>query len=327
LDPLLRLINVKKHIPVGGGMFQRSSEVVLAVDGVTLDVNQGDIIGLVGESGCGKTTLARTILRLTDPTSGNIFFNGRDISSTDKKEMKEIRRDMQIIFQNPFASLNPRRTIEQILAQPILNYRGASNDIRKKVRTLLQMVGLTPPESFMDRYPHELSGGQRQRVGVARGIALEPRLVIADEPVSALDMSVRAQILNLLKDIKEELDLTIMFVTHDLSVVRSLCNRVAVMYLGKLVEVASTVELFEKPAHPYTKALLSSIPIPNPTSARSRRVQVLTGEVPSSITPPSGCRFHPRCPIHSPDCSRMEPKMVGLSATHEVACCSWGYQV
>jgi oligopeptide/dipeptide ABC transporter ATP-binding protein len=318
------LIDVKKHIPVGGGIFQGSKEVVLAVDGVTLDVNQGDIIGLVGESGCGKTTLARTILRLTKPTSGKIIFDGRDISSANKREVRELRREMQIIFQNPFASLNPRRTIEQILAQPLLNYKRGSIDVRQRVVTLLNMAGLTPPESFMDRYPHELSGGQRQRVGVARGIALEPRLVIADEPVSALDMSVRAQILNLIKGIKKELKLTIIFVTHDLSVVRSLCNRVAVMYLGKLVEVATTVELFENPLHPYTKALLSCIPIPNPTSARSRQIQVLTGDVPSSVSPPSGCRFHPRCPVSSPDCSKIEPRLVRLSEIHEVACHQYG---
>lgn len=312
---------MKKHIPVGGGPFQRSKETVLAVDGVTLDVNEGDVIGLVGESGCGKTTLARSILRLTNPTSGKIMFDGRNISSAGKREMKELRREMQIIFQNPYASLNPRRTIEQILAQPFSNYKkGSATQTRQRVLTLLKMVGLTPPESFIDRYPHELSGGQRQRVGIARGIALEPRLLIADEPVSALDMSVRAQILNLLKEIKKELKLTIIFVTHDLSVVRSICNRVAVMYLGKLIEVAPTSELFEHPQHPYTKGLLSSIPIPNPTLARSRQIQVVAGEVPSSINPPSGCRFHPRCPVYLPICSKVEPQLLNVSELHQVAC-------
>ena len=320
LDPLLSLIDVKKHFPLGGGLFKPGA-IVLAVDGVSLDVYEGDIVGLVGESGCGKTTLGRTILRLTEPTSGKIIFEGRDIAFLKKAEMKELRKEMQAVFQNPYASLNPRKTIGQIISQPLLNFRETSRDeIRSDVLRLLDMVGLTPPETFIDRNPHELSGGQRQRVGIARGIALTPRLIVADEPVSALDMSVRAQILNLIKEIKKELGLTLIFITHDLSVVRSLCNRVVVMYLGRLVEIGPVREIFENPLHPYTKALLSSTPIPKPSRARSRQFELLTGDVPSPINPPSGCRFHTRCWMCKETCMVGEPEMQSLPQDHRVRC-------
>jgi oligopeptide/dipeptide ABC transporter ATP-binding protein len=295
-QPLLRLRDVKKYFPITRGiLFQHRVGDVHAVDGVDLEIYPGETLGLVGETGCGKSTLARVIMRLYDATDGTIEFEGRDVTAIRGRDLREMRRDMQMIFQDPFASLNPRKTVASIIGDPVRLHGTVPRDgIKSSVQELMELVGLNP--EHYNRYPHEFSGGQRQRIGVARALALRPKLVVCDEPVSALDVSIQAQILNLLEDLQEELNLTYLFIAHDLSVVKHVSDRVAVMYLGKIVEMAPGAVLYRTAKHPYTGALLSAVPIPDPDLAASRQRIILEGDVPSPIDPPSGCRFHPRCP-------------------------------
>jgi oligopeptide/dipeptide ABC transporter ATP-binding protein len=317
---LLEVRTLHKRFPVKGGWFARPQQIY-AVDGIDLSVPSARTVGLVGESGCGKTTTARLIAKLCEPDSGEIRFGGHDISTLRGDALRNYRRNVQMVFQDPFESLNPRRSILQILSQPFINYSICSgSELRDRVGHLLQMVGLHPESIFIDRYPHQLSGGQRQRVGIARAIALSPRLLIADEPVASLDISVRAQILNLLKTLQGNLQLSYLLITHDLAVVRSLCDTTAVMYMGKIIEYAATESLFGKPMHPYTQALISATPLPNPRRARARRRIVLSGEIPSPLDPPSGCRFHTRCPYAEARCRGEEPALRLVGSGHQVAC-------
>jgi len=319
-DVLLEVRHLVKHFAVGGGFFGGPAGLVRAVDDVSFAIRRGETLGLVGESGCGKTTTGRCILQLERPTSGQVMFEGRDLSGLDLNEMRPIRRRMQVIFQDPYASLNPRMTVGQIVGEPIAvhglipNARGR----RERVRELLHRVGLLPQHA--DRYPHQLSGGQRQRVGIARALAVEPKLIVCDEPVSALDVSIQAQIINLLEDLQSQLGLTYLFIAHDLAVVRHISDRVAVMYLGKIVEVADRVELYERPLHPYTQALLAAVPIPDPQVEATRVRTVLGGEVPSPLNPPSGCVFHPRCPIAIERCRGDIPPLREITPGHWAAC-------
>jgi oligopeptide transport system ATP-binding protein len=320
-DHLLEVRNIVKHFSVKSGFFGGQSGVVHAVDDVSLTIKVGETFGLVGESGCGKTTLGRMIARLDDPTAGSLFFNDKDISRLSRQELKPYWRDVQMVFQDPFESLNPRRTIENILGQAFLNYKLAFGpDLRARIIRLLDMVGLKPGEMYLSRYSHQFSGGQRQRIGIARAIALDPRLIIADEPVSALDISVRAQILNLMKELQATSGFSYLFISHDLSVVRSVCNTVAVMYLGKIVEMGETESIFSNPLHPYTTALLSATPISDPVRARSKKRHVIKGDVPSAVNPPSGCRFRTRCPYQTSDCAEKEPLLIDHSGGHRAAC-------
>jgi oligopeptide/dipeptide ABC transporter ATP-binding protein len=308
--PLIRIRGLRKLFPITRGiLFQKRVGNVHAVDGVDLDIYKGETLGLVGETGCGKSTLARVIMRLYEPTEGSIEFEGRDITHVDGRELREFRSEMQMIFQDPFASLNPRKTVGAIIGTPFrLHSIVPRNKIKGEVQNLMELVGLNP--EHYNRYPHEFSGGQRQRIGVARSLALKPKVIVCDEPVSALDVSIQAQVLNLLEDLQEELGLTYLFIAHDLSVVKHVSDRVAVMYLGKIVEMATGQTLYRNPKHPYTGALLSAVPIPDPDLAASKRRIILEGDVPSPIDPPSGCRFHPRCPnAQFPRCSEEDPPL------------------
>ena len=318
-EVLVQVRDLVKHFPVEG-----STDVVRAVDGVSFEIFAGETLGLVGESGCGKSTAGRCLLRLIEPTSGRIYFEGADVLALSKKELREIRREMQIIFQDPYASLNPRMKIGDIVAEPlVIHKQGTKSERRERVAALLQRVGLDP--DYMNRYAHEFSGGQRQRIGVARSLALNPKLIVADEPVSALDVSVQAQVVNLLQELQEEFGLTYLFISHGLAVVEHISTRVAVMYLGRIVEIASAEELYAQPLHPYTQALLSAIPIPDPKQKRKRII--LEGDVPTPINPPSGCRFRTRCPIAIEDCAHIDPELCEVTPGHHVACIrvpGWG---
>jgi oligopeptide transport system ATP-binding protein len=309
---LLQVKNLVKYFPI-----ENSDDVVKAVDGVSFDVLKGETLGLVGESGCGKSTIGKCVLRLIEPTSGEIWFEDKNILSLDRKELRELRRQIQIIFQDPYSSLNPRLSVYSIVSEPLKIHRIGNEKERKEiVADLLKKVGLDP--GYMWRYPHEFSGGQRQRIGIARALVLRPKLIICDEPVSALDVSVQAQVINLLQDLQEEFGLTYLFISHGLAVVRHISNRVAVMYLGKIVEVAPAAELYGNPLHPYTKALLSAIPVPIPKIERKRII--LQGDVPTPINPPSGCRFRTRCPIATEECGVITPDLKEVEKNHFVAC-------
>jgi oligopeptide/dipeptide ABC transporter ATP-binding protein len=315
--PLVEARNIKKYFPIKQGVFSRTVGYVRAVDDVSLEIRQGETFGLVGESGCGKSTLGRVLLRLQQATAGQVHFEGRDLLALNPRELRAMRREMQIIFQDPFGSLNPRFTIGDIIGEPLAVHRVAAGKAKdERVVELLQLVGLDP--ALRNRYPHEFSGGQRQRVSIARGIALHPKLIIADEPVSALDVSVQSQVINLLSDLQDQLGLTYLFIAHGLNVVRHISDRVGVMYLGKLAEVAETDALFSSPSHPYTAALLSAIPVPNPH--RRRTSIVLQGDVPSPANPPSGCRFRTRCPFAQQRCTDEEPLLQEIAPGHQVAC-------
>ncbi|MEC4679314.1 MAG: dipeptide ABC transporter ATP-binding protein [Nitrospirota bacterium] len=319
-QPLLQVTGLKKYFPVRSGLFSRVSAWVKAVDDITLHVNHGETLGLVGESGCGKTTVGRSILRLMEPTAGEIRFEGEDVLALKPRELRQARRRMQIIFQDPYSSLNPRMTIGSIVSEPLRIHKIAKGqELQDRVNELFMKVGLRP--EHQSRYPHEFSGGQRQRVGIARALALNPKFIVCDEAVSALDVSIQAQILNLLRDLQEEFHLSYLFITHDLNVVQYLADRIAVMYLGKLAEVAPAEDLFATPKHPYTQALLSANPVPDPTVVSQR--MILSGDVPSPLTPPSGCRFHPRCPEVMDVCKTTDPPLITIGSPerdHQVWC-------
>jgi oligopeptide/dipeptide ABC transporter ATP-binding protein len=319
-EPILKLEGLKKHFnTTTGGAFNKKKAVLKAVDGIDLEVNPGETIGLVGESGCGKTTAGRTILKLYEPTDGKIIFNGEDITNYSRAKMKPLRREMQMIFQDPFASLNPRQTVGTIIAN-MFEIQGITppGGVENEVRALMERVGLNP--EHLNRYPHEFSGGQRQRIGVARAIALKPKLIVADEPVSALDVSIQAQVVNLLEDLQDEFNLSYIFVAHDLSVVQHISDRVIVMYLGKVMEEASKVDLFANPRHPYTKALLSAVPTPDPVQGRKRERIMLQGDLPSPINPPAGCVFNTRCWKATEKCRTEVPLLQIGTNNHKVAC-------
>ena len=320
-DILLEVKDLKMYFPVSSGMlFQRTTAYVKAVDGISFTVRRGETLGLVGESGCGKTTTGRCILQLYKPTAGQVIFEGQDLTQLKTKQMRAMRREMQVIFQDPYSSLNPRMTAGNIIGEPLIVHglvKGKA-EYREKVADLLQNVGLNPYMS--DRFPHEFSGGQRQRIGVARALSVSPKFIVADEPVSALDVSIQAQIINLLEDLQAQFNLTYLFIAHDLSVVRHISDRVGVMYLGHIVEMAERNEIYRNPIHPYTKALLSAVPIPDPVLDAQRERVMLTGEVPSPLNPPSGCVFHPRCPVANDECSTVTPELREMGPEHQAAC-------
>jgi len=316
--PLIQVNNLKKWFPIRGGILSRTVGYVKAVNDVSFYVNRGEVLGLVGESGSGKTTVGRTILRLIEPTEGEVIFDGTDVVALSKPELRPFRRRMQIIFQDPFASLNPRMTVGDIIAEPLIIHRLVKTPQERtdRVAELLKLVGLSP--DHMRRYPHEFSGGQRQRIGIARALAVDPEFIVADEPVSALDVSIQAQVVNLLQDLKDELGLTLLFIAHDLAVVEYVSDRIAVMYLGKIMEVAPASELYTNPQHPYSEALLSAVPVPDPTIKRERIV--LEGDIPSPINPPSGCVFRTRCRYAIPECAETVPELREVSPGHYKAC-------
>ena len=316
---LLRVENLVMHFPIRRGVFQRTVGYVHAVDGVSFTIRRGETLGLVGESGCGKSTTGRTILQLYRPTAGHVWFGDDDLVSLKGETLRKMRKKMQMIFQDPYASLNPRMTVEEIIGEPLLVHSLArGKEVRERVRDLLALVGLNP--SYVNRYPHEFSGGQRQRIGVARALALQPDLIICDEPISALDVSIQAQVVNLLEDLQEKFILTYLFIAHDLSMVRHISTRVAVMYLGVLVELTTSEELYNKPLHPYTQALLSAVPIPDPLVEEKRQRMILKGDVPSPVNPPSGCRFRTRCPLAAQICAEKRPEWREMYTDHFVAC-------
>ncbi|WP_256760562.1 ABC transporter ATP-binding protein [Cohnella sp. WQ 127256] len=315
--PLLTLDHLKKYYPIRKGILNRIVDNVKAVDGVNLSIFPGETLGLVGESGCGKSTIGRSIVGLEKPTEGRILFDGKDIAGLSTGEMISLRSQLQIVFQDPYSSLNPRKRVSELLAEPLKVHRIVPDkDVSKEVDRLLDIVGL--PKNSRNRFPHEFSGGQRQRIGIARALSLKPRLIVCDEPVSALDVSIQAQVLNLLKDLQKEFNLTYLFIAHGLGAVRYISDRIAVMYLGKIVEIGTTKEIFENPQHPYTRALLDAFPVTNPR-LRNRKKTVLQGDVPSPVNPPMGCRFHTRCPQARAECQEREPELVG-DGLHSVAC-------
>ena len=318
--PLLRVRGLTKHFPVKSGIFLRTTGLVHAVDDVSFDLDVGETIGVVGESGCGKSTVGKTLLRLHEPTAGEVLFEGRDITTMGRAELRQLRRDIQIILQDPFESLNARHTVGKILEEPFVIHRlGTTQERRRWAAELLERVGLSPTAA--SRFPHEFSGGQRQRIGIARAIALRPKLIVCDEAVSALDVSIQSQILNLLLDLQREMHLALIFIAHDLAVVKHVSDRIAVMYLGEVVETATANNIYASPRHPYTQALISAIPMPDPTAARDRIV--LVGDVPSPIDPPSGCRFHTRCRHAQEDCRQRKPQLDALRDGASVACHHW----
>ena len=320
-EALVRVTNLKKHFPVTRGIvIQRQVGAVRAVDGISFDIARGETLGLVGESGCGKTTAGRTLLALYPPTSGQALIDGHDVYAARGDGLLAIRRKAQMIFQDPFASLNPRWTVNAIVGEPLRVHKLLQTDKERTERVveLLQLVGLNA--RHLNRFPHEFSGGQRQRIGVARALASQPVFIVCDEPISALDVSIQAQVVNLLEDLQDRLGLTYLFIAHDLSMVRHICDRVAVMYLGVLVETAERNELYENPLHPYTQSLLSAVPVPDPKKERARKRMILSGDVPSPLNPPGGCRFHPRCPIAKEHCSKLVPEWREMRPGHGVAC-------
>ncbi len=321
VQPLIVVENLKKHFPVSGGMvFRQKTGTVKAVDGISFSIARGETLGLVGESGCGKTTAGRTILNLYTPTDGKIIVTGKDFSKASSKEMKEFRRKTAMIFQDPYASLNPRWTVNAIVSEPLRVHKVCSSEKERteRVNEMLKLVGLSP--RLINRFPHEFSGGQRQRIGVARALAANPLFIVCDEPISALDVSIQAQVVNLLEELQDKFTLTYLFIAHDLSMVRHICDRVAVMYLGVIVELGDRNEVYENPLHPYTEALLSSVPIPDPKRDRQRHRIILKGEIPSPINPPSGCRFHPRCRIATEQCAKEIPVWREITQGHWIAC-------
>ena len=318
-EKLLEVKNLVKHFPVRGGVFSRVRAHVRAVDGISFDIEEGETLGLVGESGCGKSTAGRAILRLIEPTAGEVIFKGINILDLEREKMRQLRREMQIIFQDPYASLNPRMTIGSIVGEPLTIHKIAKGKKRdEEVATILQRVGLRP--EHMRRYPHEFSGGQRQRIGIARALALNPKVIIADEPVSALDVSIQAQVINLLQDLQKDFGIAYLVISHDLSVVQHICDRIAVMYLGEIVEIAEADELIMSPRHPYTEALLSAVPVPDPAAGGQKERIILRGDVPSPVNPPSGCRFHTRCPYKEDICAAEVPPLQVISDGHMTAC-------
>ena len=320
-EPLLKVDGLKKYFPIRKGLLSRVSGHVKAVDDVSFFVNKGETLGIVGESGCGKSTTGRMLMRLLEPTEGKVVFDGKELTDISNEDMRKARREIQMVFQDPYASLNPRHTIEKILEEPLIVHGlGDSKSRKKKVRELLEIVGLSSYHA--KRYPHQFSGGQRQRIGIARALMTNPKLIIADEPVSALDVSIQAQVLNLMQDLQKELQLTYIFIAHDLGVVRHISDRVGVMYLGKMVELSESELLYEKPLHPYTQALLSSVPVPDPNFVREQ--SLIKGDIPSPSNPPSGCTFHTRCPFKMDVCTKIVPKLEEYEPGHSVACHLYG---
>ncbi|MFZ5858354.1 MAG: ABC transporter ATP-binding protein [Chloroflexota bacterium] len=318
-DIILKVEDLKMHFPIYRGVFQRQVGAVRAVDGISFDVLRGETLGMVGESGCGKSTVARTVLQLYKATAGDVYFEDVDLMKLRGEELRRMRRKMQMVFQDPYASLNPRMTVEQIVGEPLIVHSAATGkEVHDRVEHLLELVGLNP--AFATRYPHEFSGGQRQRIGVARALALQPSFIICDEPISALDVSIQAQVVNLLEELQEQFNLTYLFIAHDLSMVRHISKRVAVMYLGVIVELTTRDELYLNPLHPYTQALLSAVPVPDPVVDAQRKRVILEGDVPSPANPPSGCRFRTRCPIAESLCAESRPEFREIKPGHFVAC-------